>query len=668
MSRLLLAALLLFAVSAAAEEVVLNPIEVTANKMSQDVQSVPAGITVFTDQDTADKGISQTKDIFERTPNMYLTKMGPLGYENMASVRGITSFMTGSPVLSFYVDDVYYPGFDINLLDVERIEVLRGPQGTIYGRNSEAGVINIITKQPENEWSGTFGASYGSYDTYDANFSGNGALIKDRLYVRTALKYTSTDGYFENVADGSDDVDKATAFDGKLAFTLVPNSSWNISLKADGQKYDSNYAEFSTFDKVKDGDFEVDVNQPGSVERDAYGLSLKADYEKGGGKFTSITNFRNEEYDSLNDLDFTSYDMMELSTYKKTDSFSQEFRYVSGGTASPIRFTSGLYFYKEKEEQKVGFDMIAYSVLSMRYGDTDTTGAAVYGQADYTVGKLVLTAGLRYENTQKDFDYRWAGGNMIGYTDTDGSTDRSFDAVLPKASVTYNFTDNFRAFVSASRGFRSGGFNLNSDVGRAYDSEFTWNYEAGVKAELLNRKMMLSASVFRIDWTDMQVEIPSYPDFVIENAAEARSKGFEAEVRYLPVGWAEIYAGAGFVNAEFEDYETSAADYSGNKVPNVPENTYNVGTTLRFLNNWFVNAEMTAAGKIEYDAENSMHQNSYQVANARIGYETEKFDVYLWAKNIFDEAYATRAFEMSGEWYARAGDPRTIGVNMNYRF
>ncbi|MGE4267271.1 MAG: TonB-dependent receptor [Deferribacterales bacterium] len=668
MSRLFLAVFLLIAVSAAAEEVVLEPIEVTANKMSQDVQSLPAGITVFTDQSVADKGIAQTKDIFERTPNMYLTKMGPLGYENMASVRGITSFMTGSPVLSFYVDDVYYPGFDINLLDVERIEVLRGPQGTIYGRNSEAGVINIITKQPSNEWSGTLGASYGSYNTYETNFSGNGALIKDRLFVRTALKYTSTDGYFENKYDGSDDVDKATAFDGKLALTLVPDSAWKIGLKIDGQKYDSNYAEFNTFDSVKDGDFDVDVNEPGSVERDAYGISLKADRDGKGGKFSSITNFRNEEYDSLNDLDFTSYDVMELSTYKKTDSFSQEFRYISGGSTSPLRFTSGLYFYKEKEEQKVGFNMTSYSILSMRYGDTDTTGAAVYGQADYTVGKFVLTAGLRYENTQKDFDYRWSGGSMIGYTDTDGSTDKSFDAVLPKASLTYNFTDNFRAFVSASRGFRSGGFNLNSDVGREYDSEFTWNYEAGVKAELLNRKMMISASVFHIDWTDMQVELPSYPDFVIENAAEAKSQGFEAEIRYLPVGWAEVYAGVGFVDAEFEDYETTSGDYSGNKVPNVPANTFNLGTIFRFLDNWFVNTEMTGAGKIEYDSENSMHQNSYQVVNAKIGYETERFDVYLWAKNLFDEAYATRAFEMSGEWYARAGDPRTIGVNMNYRF
>ncbi|MGE4319221.1 MAG: TonB-dependent receptor [Deferribacterales bacterium] len=671
MSRFLVVFLLLLSVSAAQAEgsdVVIDQINVTANKMTQDSQTLPAGITVFTDQSVSDKGIGQTKEIFERTPNMYLTKMGPLGYENMASVRGVTSFMTGSPVLSFYVDDVYYPGFDINLLDIERIEVLRGPQGTIYGRNSEAGVINIITKQPKNEWSGSAGLSYGSYNTSQISLTGNGALVKDRLFMRAALKYTGTDGYYENVYDGADDVDEASAFDGKLALSFVPNSSWNISLKADAQSYDSNYAEFNLYDKVLDGDFEVDVNEPGSVERDAKGLSLKADYTRGSGRITSVTSFRNEEYDSLNDLDFTSYDLMKLSTYKKTDTFSQELRYTSEEQNSPVRWTSGLFFYSEREKQDVGFDMTAYGILSKRHGSTDTTGAAVFGQADWSLGRAVLTAGLRYESTQKDFDYIWDGGSMIGYADQSGETDRTFDALLPKFSVTYNFTDSFRAFVSASRGFRSGGFNLNSDVGRSYGSEFTWNYEAGIKTELMNRKLMLSASVFHIDWSEMQVEIPSYPDFVIENAAEAASDGFEAEIRFRAAPGAEIYAGIGLVTAEFDDYETASDDYSGNKVPNVPESTYNLGATLRFLDNWFVNTELTGAGKIYYDLDNSKTQSSYYVVNARAGYETDRFDVYLWVKNLLDEAYATRAFQMSGDWYARGGDPLTVGVDFNIRF
>lgn len=257
---------------------------------------------------------------------------------------------------------------------------------------------------------------------------------------------------------------------------------------------------------------------------------------------------------------------------------------------------------------------------------------------------------------------------MVGYTPVKGSAEEDFTALLPKAALMYNINDNSQSYISIAKGFKSGGFNISSEPGKSYDSEYTWNYEVGIKNKLAGGKLVVNAAAFYIDWSDMQVEQPSYPDYIIDNAAEATSKGLELEARFLPAAWLNLYGSFGYVDAEFDDYTLNGVDYSGKKITNSPDTTYSLGGVLRFMDHWFVNAEINGTGKIYYNAANSKEQTSYEIINAKVGYETERFDVYVWVDNLLDQAYATRAFEMSGNWYGRSGNPLTVGANVNLRF
>jgi len=646
----------------------LDQITVTANKIEQNPQEIPESISTFSQVDIQDQSIKRTADIFERIPNMHMILMAPLGYENINGIRGINSFMTGQPVFGFYVDDVYYSGTDINLIDVERIEILRGPQGSLYGRNSAAGVINIISKAPTNEWSADLGISYGNYNTKSVDFSGNGAIIKDKLFIRISGSHKETDGYFENSANGSDDVNKGQSFDGRLSLLYKPTEKFKLDLRFDMQDYDSNYAEITDYDKALSGDYKVNVDEEGDLKKDSHGASLKLDYSLKNLILTSVTSARNEKYDSVNDIDFTPNPMMTLGTIKETDLYTQELRVSSKDKNAKLQWTSGLYFTNEKVDQSIKFSMPMMKVNVLKDGETKTKGVALFGHADYRLGKFMLTAGLRYDNEKKDFDYDWSGGAMIGSPDKSGSTDESYEAILPKAAITYNVTDNFRTYASVSRGFKSGGFNLNTSPGQSFDSEFTWNYEVGFKSELMDKKLTLNGALFLIKWDDIQVEQPTYPEFVVKNAAEATSKGLEIEIAYRPVNGVKLYANAGLTNAEFDNYKKGAVDYSDKKVPHVPNQTFALGGTFRFLDHWFINAEVNGKGKAYYDADNTKAQDSYELINMKAGYESDRFDIYVWAKNLGDKTYADRAFLYNGNWVAKAAAPLTFGIDAGIRF
>lgn len=648
--------------------VVIDAITVTANKTEENSQNIPMSITALDEYEISDRSIEQTEDIFQRMPNMHMTQMGPLGAtDSIASVRGITSFMTGGSVFGFFVDDVFYSSADINLMDVERIEVLRGPQGTLYGQNTEAGVINVITKAPENEWGGNIRMSYGSYNCFDTTLAGGGALVQDKLFLRLAGKFSKSDGYFTNTLDKDDTVNEGKTYDGRISLLYKPSDRLKADLKINLQNYDTNYSEFAAFDQVMDGNLDVSVNDPGFADKDFTNASLKIVYDLDKIRLTSITTALRDDRKNGNDVDFTSIDLYRLRTGSDINSYTQELRLNSTGSTA-FKWTAGAYVFNSAEDNSIIYDVPSYGVSSEQYGNTDTLGMAVYGQADYTFRRLVLTAGLRYEYQTKDFDYQWKNGALIGYAPCSGTTEQNFEALLPKFALTYNVTDNFRPYASVTKGFKSGGFNIGSNPGEAYDSEYTWNYELGFKSELAHNRIQLNAALFYISWEDLQVEQPSYPDYVIQNAAEATSKGFEVELIFRPVSGMEVYGSLGYVDATFDEYTNGGADYSGKNVPNSPSRTYSLGTTYRFFNHWMVNAELNGTGTIYYEADNNKYQDSYEIFNVKAGYEAGRFDVYVWAKNLFDESYATRAFEMSGDWWARSGDPLTAGVTFQYRF
>lgn len=644
----------------------LGEMVVTAEKMDQREQDVAASISVFSGAELQDLQVETTAEMLARIPNLYLNIIGPRGGFGMPmSLRGIASFMSGDPVLSILVDGVYTPAMDFTLLDVERVEVLRGPQGTLYGCNTEAGVVNIITKRPAEQWSGDLGLSYANYNTYGLDFAMGGAVAPEKLYLRAAGRYGKSDGFFTNLADGSDDVDKHEDFDGRLSLNWRATDNLELTLSGDVQHYDSNYAEFAFLDQVMDGSHDVDVDYPGEANKRAAGTALTAEWRLGEVRMVSITSFRDDDYSSSQDIDFTPYDIMRLDLARDYQSTNQELRFVCDGPNADLKWVAGVYAYVEDNNLDYTTQMrpMSGSTAHLRQkGDTHTVGTALFGQATYTLfGMLDLTAGLRYDNQNKDFDYSWSGGAW-GVPDASGSTDNDFSAWLPKFAVALRLDERFTPYVSASRGYKSGGFNLKSSVGKSYDSEFAWNYEVGVKSLWFEDRLSINLAAFYIDWSDLQVEEPDYPDFTVANAASATSRGVELAINAMPTQGLNLSGSVGFVDSTFDEFMFGTENYKDNTVPNVPGYTCRLALNYRFGGHYLVSAEYLGTGELYWDSANKKSQSGYELVNAKIGYETNHLSLYLWANNLLDEAYATRAFEMSGQWYGRAGDPLCFGV------
>jgi len=468
----------------AGKEYVLEPQIVTADKQEKDVQDIPGSVSVLTDVQLDDYDIRETSDIFQRMPSLFMVKTGPkASVATFTAVRGITSYMGGNPPVGVYVDDVYYPGFDINLFDVERVEILRGPQGTLYGYNTEGGVINVITKQPGTEWQAKGSVGYGSHNTKDLFLNLGGPLIEDKLSFRAAAKFMDTDGYFTNRFDDSDSVDKQREVDFRGTLRWTPAKEWDVRLSADVQDYGGNYAEFATLDQIEDDPHKVNVNYDGNNSKQAVGTALRASRDLGKTQVLSVTSLRHEEYRLDNDVDFTPNNISNLYIQQRDDMLSQEFRLSSNQEESPFKWLAGLYLFAQNKDRGSRMDMIPMFVRFHQSGRTETRGGALFAQASYRVWDSVeLTAGLRYDREKQDFEYKWSGGGLVGFPDVSGSASKTFQALLPKFAATYFINDDVNVYASIARGSKSGGFNTNFNPGEPFESEYTWSYEAGLKS------------------------------------------------------------------------------------------------------------------------------------------------------------------------------------------
>jgi iron complex outermembrane receptor protein len=672
----------------------LETMTVTAEKREKNIQEIPASITALSEIQIEDAEIVDTEDLIYHVPNLFMIKSGNHGAGDFLSIRGITPTMAGVPTVGFFVDGIYYTSFDIELFDMERIEVLKGPQGTLYGRNTEAGVINIITKKPGDRWEGKATAGYGNYNSQNYNVGIGGPLVQDKLFFRVAGKYFLSDGYFDNRFLDNDDADDLDDLDGRVILRWLPTDSWDVMLSGEFQRYRDGNACFAPLDEMRHDPQDVSVDFEGSADQDNNAQNLKVVYKGEWFTFKAISGLRHEERDDENDLDFSPTDLMRIGIYDDNDLFSQEIRFASPKNSTPLEWLAGIYYLDEEKDRLVSFDMRQgippYGIPPFKNitdTTTDTKGYAFFSQATYTLfEKLGLTAGLRYDHEEKDFEFD-------GYYDQDLSVfgmfprsakeeDEKFDAWLPKFAVDYKWTPYLMTYASVARGYKSGGFNtVSTFAGEPFDPEYTWNYELGIKSSWLDNRLFVNLAGFYIDWTDQQVEQALYPEFVIKNAAESTSKGFEIEVIARPATGLEFIGGFGYTDAEFDDFTDDVLDpmtgakigevrYDGKHVPNVPKYTYNLAAQYRFANGFFSRVELLGVGDFYYDSANTEKEGAYQIVNARLGYETEYFDVSLWAKNVFDEEYVTRAFEMPdlGGYFGRAGDPRTFGVMLTGRF
>lgn len=673
----------------APEVVTLATIKVTAEKRDASAQETAVSITTISENTVEDAQLWSTEDLVRLVPNLHMVKTGNHSLAGFLAIRGITSWMGGEPTVGFYIDDVYYSNYDTELLDVERIEVLKGPQGTLYGRNTEAGVVNVVSAQPAKEkWEGMASASLANYNTQMYRAHVTGPVLDDKLFIRMAAKQTVSDGYFKNTYLDDDKADDLDDFSARLTALWTPSDAWDIEFSSELMRFRDGNASFAPLARLHENPNDVSVDYNGYADYDATTQRVRLKYRGSSFNATAITAYRKEENKDKNDLDFSSMDLMRLATDTENDMFSQEIRFSSPDDGRALQWLTGAFFFNEKRNQDVGMETRMHTMLPpftyMISSDVDVNGYALFGQCSYRFfDALRFTLGLRYDHEDKEFNskqYYSPDLSAYGMTPTHEAADASWNELLPKFSVDYTFRKGLMAYASVAKGYKSGGFNSLAPASyKSYDPEYTTNYEVGLKSSWTDDRLVINLALFHIDWTDQQIEQQAYPQAITKNAGESTSQGLEIEMAAKPMRGLELSAGFGYVQASFDDYtddildgatgqKIGQVDYAGNDIPNVPEYTFNLAAQYNSPRGLFARVSLYGVGPFYWDAANTQKEDAYETVDAKLGWEWERLRLYLWGKNLFDKDYVTRAFELEGVWYGRAGDPATYGITLEGRF
>jgi len=648
----------------------IEAITVTAQKQEENVQEVPISISVFNDQTIEDTKIESMFDIADFVPNFTMLDFGGAG-RNAPSMRGVNAPGTTMSVSTgMYIDGVpvlSVMGYDNPILDVERVEVLRGPQGTLYGKNAEAGVINIITRQPDNEFRGkisTQANSYLSTETGDGlggslTASVSGPLIKDKLFIGFSGKYIQQDGFIENIYTGDPDNDRKR-FYGRGHLRWTPTDQLDISLIVSHTEFDDGGMTLaltekgaSMFGVPLNGDRKIASNAASDTSTDS-SQTLKISYDfSDAWQLTSVTSRRAYNEIKISDFDNSPMTIWHSDADTTFEKIAQELRlnYQKGR----LKWLGGLFYDHDDDEGRTKTLSDHASMAKVTYGESGGDSYAIFTNLTYPLlDSLNVVGGLRYENQEKD----------VTNTVTTIETDDSWESITPKLALEYFLSSSIMSYVSVSKGFRSGGF---SGYDYNYEEEELWSYEIGMKSSFLDNRLVVNTAAYYMDIENMQVlEAVAPVETRITNAAEARGIGFELDVTARLFAGLSVMAGFGYNHVEFDKFKDVKGNYEGNMAPYAPEYTFNIGAQYRHSNGFYARADFIAHDEMYDDYANLYSRDAYQVVNAKIGYETDRFDIYFYGKNIFDEEYDLVGY--SGGYYTLYSEPGELGLQLNYRF
>ena len=686
----------------------LDQVVVTAEKKEASLQEIPVSISAISARQINQYRLWNLKDITAIIPNLYSTNSGD--ERNVTSIRGIgtTSY---DPAVATYIDGVNQFGLDTyiaQLLDVERIEVLRGPQGTLYGRNAMGGVINIITKQPTNTSSGFATANFGNYGLMRYELGYRTPLVKNKLFFGAAGMYTKRDGYYENDFNGKT-FDDIKNFAGNYYLKFIASSRWSFTLNVKHQNNRNNgaFPMAGSQEQAFENPYHLSQDAVALMRDNTFNTSLSILHNASGFNFSSQSSYQSNRriYDGPLDGDFSPADAFSIinnygGKWNKVKVFTQEFRFTSPtASVSPLKWTAGAYFYHQenpvKQGTRVGKDTAFLGVPDAEFSTINTstgknTGAALYAQATYSItSKFDLIAGLRYDREWKSLEVlgeyqKDPDPNPVFETRPDTSAKANFSAFSPKLGVSFRANNNTKLFFTYSRGFRTGGLTPLAQGGDPsqpplypFDPEYSDNLELGFKNTFLGNRLRLNIAFFTSRVTDAQVPTLVLPDAVTvtRNAGKLTSKGAELEIAANVVKGLEIDYSFGTTYAVYKDLKIAQnggeVDLSGNMQVFTPRSTsflaaqYSLPVKIRYPFSVVVRGEWSRLGKQFFDLANNISQVSYNLVNARAGFTSRNFELMFWWRNIGGKKYIAYAYDFGA---VHLGNPETYGFTISTRF
>ena len=702
--RLSLAALtggcMMVAANVTAQENVLEEIIVTAEKREATIQDTALAITAVSGDLLENGGLDEIEDLSLDVPSLVFSRAGG---EAQLYIRGVGTNLFGigqDSSVAVHQDGVYQGRAQMGLtqfLDVERVEVLRGPQGTLYGRNATAGVINIIHRAPGDEPEGYVNLKLGNFNRYDGE-AAYGGPIGENAGFRLAVRYGSDGGFTEDLdARGGDEVDGGETMAARATLTFAVSDTINAKIIGDYTDFDGDNRTIrprgNLHRSAAEGaqalpDFDQTRNEVDSFQKwTISGLTAEVTADLGTGlTLTSITGYRQFEDSFRFNTDGTEIFVTQTHFERDTDQFSEEIRLACDCEA--YEWIAGLYYFTEDKEEALGLPAINFGGAFNIFATNKTDAWAGFGELTWHFSdRLDGIVGVRYSNEEKeDWNLRGlTGGNfdgLFGASDPRAfsfafpprNTTDDWNAFTPKLGLKYDYSDDIMIYGTLTRGFKSGGTNsLSGDP--AFDPEYLWSLEVGSKSTLADGRAIANASAFYYDYTDLQVSTFAEGTVRVRNAAEATVVGLELDVSAVLSDQFTWDSSAMLLNAEYDKfvtrYGTQVLDVAGNIMVNAPE--VSLTSTLSYSAD-IGPGTFSAMAQIAYRSEvfhsqfneTEVGQDSVTLANVRAGITfLNGVEVSFVVRNLLDEEYYQNSVRFTS-LNDRSKDLTGIGAALGY--
>lgn len=695
----------------------LDEVVVTSLRRRSNMQKVPVAVTVIKPPLIREARIHGLEDVGTRVPGLTVASFS-IGQPTI-HVRGVGSNDDGAALdnsIVMFVDDVYVgriSSISMNFFDLEQIEIMRGPQGTLYGKNAIGGAINVTSKNPTEQFSGELEATVGNYDRRDLRGVVSGPLKDDKILGRLAFHSRRRGGWQESIflpAIKQSDENTWSAR-GKLLFAL--SDQLQVDINGDFAKDDlESTGRIPVIGRVPvrllgpdglptgqkalptdiltslGGNVKTAINSDrGGTDRIIWGLSSRVSRQGDYGRFLSITAYRKTDFFWLEDSTGLPSSLTDQKVTTDVDEqhsqFSQEFRWISPD-AGRLKYVAGFYYLFEHTHRIETF--VFPTGIAITKQNNKTNSFAAFGEATYRLmDRLNFTVGARltYETKAMEQQNIISGNQNILLEGFSLPNEGSWTDLSPNFVFSWQQRDDIMWYASISRGYKSGGFQgapSTVDLARrTIDPESVWNYEIGIKSQWLEDRLRLNLVGFHSDYRDLQVvqfkTEGNFGVFQTSNAASASLAGLEMEVTLKLFEGLEFFGSYAFLDATYDDFnDLSGRDFTGNTLRQAPRHSFYLAL---FHERAFYNgrlrfrADYRYQGKSFREPDNSVTiQPGFDLVDASIAYESgdNNWEATLWAKNLLDKEYITHLYVLGGNDYALFGTPRTYGLTLTLNF
>jgi Outer membrane receptor proteins, mostly Fe transport len=662
-------------------QVNLDEVVIQSFKQERSLNTAPLAASSVNGTILRNREMVSIKDVSSFVPNLFIPDYGSK-LTSPVYIRGIGSRIN-APSVGLYIDGMPFfekSTFDFDFSEIDQIEVLRGPQGTLYGRNTMGGIINVYTKSPRKYKGTDLRVAAGNYNNLKGSVSHYGQL-SDRVAFSVSGDVMNSGGYFTNEYT-EEKADDSFSASGRVRLEWDVTDRLTLKVISNLDYTDQGGYPYAPFDSVTQVAKDVNYNAYSSYERLISTSGLNLEYRTDLFHINSHTSYQYLSDDQRIDQDFSPADLYFITQKQKQSMFSEELN-IKSNNDGRYKWLFGAFGFYQGVDNTVEMDYRAQKYQTRKAYDMPTYGVAFYHQStldDLLIDGLSLTLGLRYDYEHAENDYMAFMTKDAATQETDRfDTNLSFNQLTPKFALQYTLPTGEMLYATVTKGYKTGGFNtsFSTDDDRTFDPEYSWNYELGTKLDIWKNYLSLDLALFYIDWRKQQIYQPiaSGQGSMLKNAGKSESRGFEVGMHGRPFNGFLWQVNYGYTHAIFKEYQRAETlSYNGNFLPMVPLNTfavnadYTLSSVFNLVDRVTFSLGYTGTGKLYWTEANVASQSWYGLLNGKVTVTQGKASVSFWAKNITNTDYTAFYFEAMGSSFAQKGKPFTFGGSIAMTF